>query len=54
MAKARAHVPQFANLPTYTGPGVPTAARNTVAALTDLPPESYIQYVDPNVAASET
>ena len=38
-------------MPEYAGPGIPTRARNIVAGLTDLPPESLIQYVDDNVAA---
>jgi len=53
MAEARAFYPQFANLPEYSGSRLSTRARNVVAGLTDLPPPSYIQYVDPNVAASE-
>ena len=53
MAQARAHVPQFANLPAYTGSILPTKARGIVAGLTDLPPEKYILYLDPNVEASK-
>jgi hypothetical protein len=49
---ARSHVPQFANLPEYAGPDVPTRARNVVKALTELP-ERFIEYVDENVAASK-
>jgi hypothetical protein len=49
---ARNHVPQFANLPAYAGPGIPTRARNVVKALTELP-ERFIEYVDDNVAASK-
>jgi protein-ribulosamine 3-kinase len=37
-------------LPEYTGSGLLTRARKIVAELTDLPPESLIQYVDDNVA----
>ena len=49
---ARSHVPQFANLPEYAGPDVPTRARNVVKALTELP-ERFIEYVDENVAAGK-
>jgi hypothetical protein len=49
---ARNHVPQFANLPAYAGPGIPTRARNVVKSLTELP-ERFIEYVDDNVAASK-
>src|SRR5271156_6446297 len=49
---AGSHVPQFANLPEYAGPGLPTRARNVVKALTELP-ERFIEYVDENVAASK-
>jgi hypothetical protein len=50
MAQSREYIPQFANLPEYAGPGLPTGARNIVAGLRDLPGEKYIQYVDPQVA----
>lgn len=49
---ARNHVPQFANLPAYAGPGIPTRAHNIVKALTELP-ERFVEYVDDNVAASK-
>ena len=49
---AGSHVPQFANLPEYAGPGLPTRARNVVKSLTELP-ERFIEYVDENVAASK-
>jgi hypothetical protein len=49
---ARSHVPQFANLPEYAGPDLPTRARNVVKALTELP-ERFIEFVDENVAASK-
>ena len=49
---AGSHVPQFANLPEYAGPGLPTRARNVVKALTELP-ERFIEYVDENVYASK-
>ena len=49
---ARSHVPQFANLPEYAGPGVLTRARNVVKVLTELP-ERFTEYVDENVAASK-
>jgi hypothetical protein len=53
MAQSRAHVPQFKDLPVYTGPGLPTRARDAVTGLTNLPPEKYIRDIDPNVEASE-
>lgn len=51
MASARAHVQEFANLPAYTGPGLPTKARNTISELTDLAAEEYIRTLDVNVKA---
>ena len=54
MAQAEALVPDLANFPEYPGPGLPTQARNIVAALTFLPPEKFIQNVDDNVAARES
>jgi hypothetical protein len=51
MDGARRHVPQFANLPEYTGPGIPTKARNIVKALTEVP-DYAIEYIDDNVSAS--
>ena len=61
MAEALTYYPQFANLPEYAGPDLPTNARSIVtgltrsivAGLTNLPPEKYIQYVGSNVAASK-
>ena len=51
MALSRAHVPQFKDLPEYTGPGLPTPARDAVTALSTVPAEKYIRYLDPNVKA---
>lgn len=50
MDGARKHVPQFANLPPYTGPGLPTRARNIVKALTEVP-DYAVETIDDNVKA---
>ena len=49
--EARKKVPQFANLPAYAGPGIPTKARDVVKELTEISGQ-YTEYVDDNVAAS--
>lgn len=53
MAEIRSHYQEFANLPAYTGPGLPTPARNTISALTAIPEEKYIRALDENVRASK-
>ncbi|OQU95506.1 hypothetical protein CLAIMM_01695 [Cladophialophora immunda] len=49
--KNRTCIPELSHLPGSTGVTSTSKARAIVAGLRDLPLESYIQYVDPNVAA---
>jgi len=49
----RAKVWTFANLPEYTGPGLPNKVRNLVKSLTEVP-DSALEEIDANVIAGKT
>jgi hypothetical protein len=44
----RKNAPTFDNLPEYTGPGLPTKARNLVKLLTEVP-DNALESIDANV-----